>query len=114
MKQKLWILLFVLLYVTSYLGARQSKLLIYRVTYATNIYGKVYSHSISTGDFGIPWLSGIEVWLLAYFSYVVYTPLTLIESGFWFIVPRQYNFGSAASLKADRSYALGIRDLDPP
>lgn len=93
--KKIVILIFLILYSATYLGARYEKLLIHRVSYMTEQdQSKTYFHKVTRGDFGIPMLSGPGIWIVADILYIVFMPLKICEKFFWFVYPREYKFGA--------------------
>lgn len=91
--RKAIILLLVGIYLTTYVGVRIQHILIHRASYATTDEENIeLFHSVTTGDFGIPMLTGIGIWRLASVCYFIYTPLRLPEALFWHIYPRDYGF----------------------
>jgi hypothetical protein len=79
---------------------RVNKILIHKVSYATNRGDNTidYYHTITTGDFGIPLLTGIGIWIEATIGYYVFTPLRWIEKIFWILYPRDYKSENASLL----------------
>jgi len=91
--RKIILFLLVVLYIGSYAGARTQKLLVHKVSYASS--GEVsrrYFHSITTGDFGIPILTGPGIWRLAGVANIIHSPLRIAETLFWKVYPREYDF----------------------
>ncbi len=93
-KTKIILVIFFLgLYVTTYIGARMQNILIHRVCYQTiNNSEKELTHSVIKGDFGVPMLTGAEIWRLAAVLDIIHLPLRVVESLFWNIYPREYKF----------------------
>ena len=81
-----------LIYLASYLYIRKENFLIHRVVFSTSENNSIsYSHSVSVGDFGIPFLQGNSNYAIANISYYVYFPLRITESTYWSIFPSKNN-----------------------
>lgn len=81
------------LYVATCAGSRTQKLLIHRVAYAsTGDTGRRHYHSVTTGDFGIPMLTGPGIWRVAGAASIIYAPLRVAEALFWQVYPSEYDF----------------------
>ena len=91
-KKKITISTLILMYLLTYILVRSELLLIHRVSFKTNSdSSRSYYHKITQGDFGIPMLTGRAIWIISDICLLVYFPLGLCESLFWYLIPRDYN-----------------------
>lgn len=93
LRKRQWLVVSILLvsYGLSYSWVRSQKILIHRVSFATEDGNRRYFHSVSTGDFGPGLLQGPMTPLIVSGCYLVYTPLRWLESLIWVFIPRHEN-----------------------
>lgn len=81
------------LYTVTYIGSRVQGILVHKVRYQTvSKTEKKLFHTVTTGDFGVPMLTGVDVWHLAGVLNIILAPLRVAESLFWHVYPRKYDF----------------------
>lgn len=84
--KKYVIMIFTVIYLSSYIEVRRSHLLVHSSSFTSNHEGikLTHSHKISSTD--VIGLLQPRLFYASFFTQLIYTPLTIIEEMYWYVV----------------------------